>query len=221
MDIIVEGKASRFFRPDKVCISSNFYTLAETYAEALDNGSKAVEVFVKEVIEKLNLDKQELKTRSFNVREEKEYNIDTKKYEFKGFSYSQGAKLSFDYDMNLLAKFMEESAKLENPPRYQIHFDIKNIAQAKSLVMADAYAKAEEKAKMIALAAGKKLKECIKVDFRPFEERVTSNSRFDGELFEEATVRKASSTLSDRIQNTFVPEDIEVTETLYCLWITE
>lgn len=219
MDIIVEGKAKRFFKPDKVCININFYTLTGTYSEALDKGTEAVEVFVKDIFEKLDFNKEELKTRSFNVREETEYNVDTRKHEFKGFSYSQAAKFSFDYDMKRLAKFMEAVSKLENPPRYQISFDIKNMEQAKSLVMADAYAKAEEKAKMIALAAGKKLKECIKVDFRPFEESVTSNSRMGGEMYEKTMFKQAE--ISERIQNTFAPEDVEVTETLYCLWVTE
>lgn len=219
MDIIVEGKAKRYFKPDLVCININFYTLTETYNEALDKGTKVVEVFVKEVFEKLNFSKEELKTRSFNVREETEYNVETRKHVFKGFSYSQAAKFSFDYDIKRLAEFMEEVSKLENPPRYQISFNIKNMAQAKSLVMADAYAKAEEKAKMIALAAGKKLKDCIKVDFRPFEESVTSNSRMGGEMYEKAMFKQAD--ISERIQNTFAPEDVEVTETLYCLWVTE
>lgn len=219
MDIVVEGKASRFFKPDRVCININFYTLTKTYKEALAKGTKAVEVFVKEVFEKLNFNKEELKTRSFNVREESKYNIETKKHEFGGFSYSQAAKFEFDYDMKRLSEFMEAVTKLENPPRYQISFDVKNMAQAKSLVMADAYAKGEEKAKMIALAAGKKLKDCVKVDFRPFEERVISNSRVGEVMFEKAAF--ASDRVSDRIENVFTPEDVEVSETLYCLWITE
>ena len=121
--------------------------------------------------------------------------------------------------MKRLSEFMDEVTKLENPPRYQISFGIKNMVQAKSLVMADAYAKAEEKAKMIALAAGKKLKDCIKVDFRPFEERVTSNSKMGDTMFEKAAF--AADKVSERIENIFTPEDVEVTETLYCLWITE
>lgn len=220
MDIIVEGNAKRYFQPDKVCININFYTLAETYNEALDKGTKTVETFVNTVFEKLNFNKEELKTRSFNVREETEYNTNTQKYEFKGFAYSQSAKFSFDYDMKRLADFMEEVSKLENPPIYQISFDIKNMQQAKSLAMADAYAKAEEKAKMIALAAGKKLKECIKVDFRPFEEYVTSNSRMGNVAFAKKSMF-SEETVSERIQNTFTPEDVEVQETLYCLWVTE
>ena len=219
MDIVVEGRANRFFKPDRVSVSINFYTLTDTYEQALDKGTKAVETFVEGVFEKLNFNKEDLKTRSFNVREETEYNVSTKKYDFKGFSYSQAAKFSFDYDMNRVSQFMEEVSKLENPPRYQISFDIKNMQQAKSLVMADAYAKAEEKAKMIALAAGKRLKDCIKVDFRAFEERVTSNSKMGETMYKQA--RLSEESVSERIQNTFTPEDVEVTETLYCLWITE
>ena len=219
MDIIVEGKANRFFKPDRVCLDINFYTLTKTYEEALEKGTANVEDFILGVLEKLGFNKEELKTRSFKVREETEYNVDTKKHEFKGFSYSQMAKLEMDYDMNRLGEFMEQVTKIQNPPRYQISFGIKNMAQAKSLVMADAYAKAEEKAKMIALAAGKKLKDCIKVDFRPFEERVISNSRMGEAGFSKAMM--AEERASARIENIFTPEDVEVTETLYCLWITE
>ena len=78
MDIMVEGKAKRFFKPDKVDININFYTLTKTYNEALEKGTEAVEMFVKEVFEKLDFNKEELKTRSFNVREETQYNEDKK-----------------------------------------------------------------------------------------------------------------------------------------------
>ena len=77
----------------------------------------------------------------------------------------------------------------------------------------------EEKAKMIALAAGKKLKDCVKVDFRPFEERVISNSEISETSFRMAKFSEAS--IEERIQNAFTPEDVEVIETLYCLWIAE
>lgn len=218
MDIVVEGKASRYFKPDLVCINVNFYTLTESYETALEKGTKNVEQFIENVVEKLNFNKEDLKTRSFNIREENTYNMETKKYEFNGFSYSQSAKFSFDYDMKLIGEFMELTSKLENPPRYQISFDIKNVMNAKSLVLADAFVKAEEKANMIAMAAGKKLKDCIKIDFRPFEERVVSQSRMSETMYEKA---KFGAEVSESIQNIFTPEDVEITETLYCLWITE
>ena len=38
-------------------------------------------------------------------------------------------------------------------------------------------------------------------------------------MYEKAMFKQAD--ISERIQNTFVPEDVEITETLYCLWVTE
>ena len=121
--------------------------------------------------------------------------------------------------MDILSKFMEMVSKLTNPPMYRINFEIKNEEKAKSLVIAKAFVKAEEKAKMIALASGKKLKECIKVDFRPFGERVVSNSNIDRVFEDNACLKKQS--IGETIQNIFTPEDVEISETLYCLWITE
>ena len=220
MDIVVEGRASRFFKPDRVCINLNFYTLTQNYESALELGTKNVEEFVEKVFEKMNFSKEELKTRSFNIREENTYNVETKKYEFKGFSYSQTAKFVFDYDLKILSEFMELTSKLDNPPRYQISFAIKNEESAKSLVLADSYAKAEEKAKMIAMAAGKKLVECIKVDFRPFEEKIFSHSRLD-ETMQQERFGAAKLAATESIQKIFTPEDIEITETLFCLWLAE
>lgn len=219
MDIVVEGKASEFFKPDMVKLNLNFYTKTNDYESALKEGTKNVEIFIEEILTKLDFKKDDLKTRSFNVSEVTKYDYEKKQNYKDGFSYSQSATLKFDYDMNILSKFMELVSKLNNPPMYRISFEIKNEEKAKSLVIAKAFAKAEEKAKMIALASGKRLKECIKVDFRPFDERVISNSNL-GSFLEDKKCFKEGK-MSDTIQNIFTPEDVEISETLYCLWITE
>ena len=57
----------------------------------------------------------------------------------------------------------------------------------------------------------------------PFEEKVISNSYIADsdlpDLFEEETATETK--FRHVIQNIFTPEDIEIRETLYCLWITE
>lgn len=63
---------------------------------------------------------------------------------------------------------------MSNPPQYTIGFTVKNIQESKNEALADAYNMAREKAEAIAKAARKTLKECIKTDFRPFEESVNS-----------------------------------------------
>ena len=66
---------------------------------------------------------------------------------------------------------------MKNPPKYQLSFNVKDIKQSKKEALSEAYNEAKSKAEAIASAAGKNLKECVKIDFRPFEERVVSNSR--------------------------------------------
>ena len=63
--------------------------------------------------------------------------------------------------MAIVADFMEKVAKLKNPPKYTMNFSIKDKEAAKKEVMAEAYTKAKDKAEIIALAAGKTLKDCV------------------------------------------------------------
>lgn len=225
MDIMVEGTGKRFYKPDEVEISLNFYTKTGSYESALEDGTRDVQIFIEDVLTQMQFKKEELKTRSFRVYEEKRYDYE-KKIEIKfGFAYTQGATLKFDYDINVVAEFMEKVSKLQNPPKYTIAFNVKNEQQSKNEAIADAYNKAKEKADAIAKASGKTLKECVKIDFRPFEERVYSASRLGDAMFQEETadfsVGAKKMSAQDTITNIFTPEDIEISETLYCLWIAE
>ena len=226
MDIIVQGEGKKFYKPTEVIISINFYDNEKNYEGALEKGIKTVEIFIEKVLNSLNINKDELKTSNFRISHNIRYNFQTKKNVDNGSDYNQNATLKLDYKMELIAEFMEKVSELKNPPKYNMTFNVKEKEDAKKEVMAEAYNKAKEKAEIIALAAGKKLKDCIKVDFRPFEERVISNSRLsDSDLLGEeerfGLVHKERASTSDVIQNIFTPEDVEISETLYCLWIAE
>ena len=231
MDIIVEGVGKKSYKPDEVVINLNFYTKADSYDGALEQGTKDVEIFIATVLEQMQINKDTLKTRSFRVYEETRYDYESKMQIKLGFAYTQEATLKFDYSMATIAEFMDRVSKLQNAPKYHLDFDIKDIKQSKKEVLKEAYNNAKEKAEAIAISANKKLKDCIKVDFRPFEERVISNSKLNsldmmseeregairGTIAEKAIMK----TTRDVIQNIFTPEDVEIIETLYCLWITE
>lgn len=229
MDIIVEGVGKKFYTPDEVEINLDFYTRADSYESALENGTKNVEIFINDVLEKMNLNKEIMKTRSFRVYEEKQYDYDKKIYIKLGYAYTQQANIKFDYSMNTIAEFMDMVSKLENPPKYHLVFNVKDIKKCKDEVLAEAYNKAKEKAETIAKTAGKELKECVKTDFRPFEERVVSRSSLNSQdmyMEKEMSMNGAKFGMAKRtgvqetIQTIFTPEDIEITETLYCLWVT-
>ncbi|HJJ04557.1 MAG TPA: SIMPL domain-containing protein [Clostridiaceae bacterium] len=229
MDIIVEGVGKKFYTPDEVEINLDFYTRADSYESALESGTKNVEFFINDVLEKMNFNKEIMKTRSFRVYEEKQYDYDKKIYIKLGYAYTQQANIKFDYSMNTIAEFMDMVSKLENPPKYHLVFNVKDIKKCKDEVLAEAYNKAKDKAETIAKAAGKELKECVKTDFRPFEERVISRSSLNSQdmyMEKEMSIDGAKFGMAKRtgvqetIQTIFTPEDVEITETLYCLWIT-
>ena len=229
MDIIVEGVGKKYYKPDEVIINLEFYTKADSYDGALEQGTRDVEIFIENILGQMQISKDTLKTRSFRVYEETRYDYERKMQIKLGFAYTQAATLKFDYSMNTIAEFMDKISKLQNAPKYNLEFSIKDIKQSKKEALAEAYNNAREKAENIAVSANKKLKECVKVDFRPFEEKVISNSRLSSldMVFEEETSigavpeKAMRKTTADVIQNIFTPEDVTIMETLYCLWITE
>ena len=223
MEIIVEGKGRKFYKPDEVMVDLQFYNKNSSYELALKEGVKSIELFIKNVLEELNFSKEDLKTRSFRVYEENKYDYNEKIYVHDGFAYTQSANIKFDYNIEIMSKLMDMISKMKNPPKYTIVFNVKDEQSVKSEVLKEAYNKAKERAEAIAIAAGKTLKECVKTDFRPFEEYVNSNTRINQMDYEKSInmVDRASINTEQIITNTFTPEDIEISETLYCLWTTD
>ncbi|MGP1608937.1 MAG: SIMPL domain-containing protein [Clostridium sp.] len=224
MDIIVEGVGKKLYTPDEVEIDIAFYTIADSYDSALERGTKDVEIFIKDVLEKMNFNKEIMKTRSFRVYEESQYDYDKKRYLNLGYAYAQEAIIKFDYSMNTIAEFMANVSKLENSPKYRLVFNVKDIKKCKNEVLVEAYNQAKDKAETIARAAGKELKECVKTDFRPFEEKVISRSLLNSNdvyMQDEQSIYGAGFDMKvqETMQTIFTPEDVEITETLYCLWI--
>lgn len=228
MDIMVEGVGKKFYTPDEVEISLDFYTKEDSYEKALEKGTNDVEIFINSVLKEMNFDKEIMKTRSFRVYEETRFDYNKKIYIKLGFAYTQKATIKFDYSINTVAEFMDRVSKLENPPKYYLSFNVKDMQKCKNEVLSEAYSKAKSKAEAIALAAGKELKECIKTDFSPFNENIVSNSSLDSQnmlirgraLSNNMYGETNGTAVQDTIQTIFTPEDIEISEVLYCLWIT-
>ena len=220
MEIIVEGKAISYLKPDQVIINFDFIMKGNSYEEVLELGVKNVEDFIQNLILKNSFAKEDLKTRSFTIREDRKYNEATRRYDFDGYVYSQGAMLKFDYNASLLAHIFEELSKLATPPKAYVNFGIKNERECRKNMLGLAYKDAKEQAEMIALAAGKTLQDCLKVDFKPIITSYISRSSFNGDmLYEKRAVGRGST--SEVITNIFTPEDIELTENLYCVWVAE
>lgn len=232
MDIIVEGIGKKYYTPEEVEIRLEFYTMEDSYEKALERGTKDVEIFIDDVLVEMGFSKEELKTRSFKVYEETRYDYDKKKTISLGYAYTQNGTMKFEYSIEKMAEFMDRVSKMKNPPKYYLSFNVKDVKQSKKEALAEAYNEAKAKAEAIACSAGKSLKECVKIDFRPFAEKVISNSSFNSNdlmldmMFEEDSApvmskKMRASKAQEAIQTIFTPEDIEISETLYCLWVTD
>lgn len=217
MEIIVMGKATEYFTPDEIILNLNFYTKESTYNGVLSKGVNDVQIFVSEVLLKNGFDIHDMKTSNFVIKKEQKYDEETRSYIFDGFSFNQSTYLKFDYDKERLMRIMEDLSKLENAPSCQINFDVKDIEKYKRIILSKAYEDAKMQAETIALAANKGLKQCLKVDFKPFDSDYMSQTNLDSTMMYET----AKSNIAESLYNTFTPEDIEVSETLYCLWIAE
>ena len=112
MEIIVQGKGTEYFTPNEIIISINFYKKGNSYEEVLNSGLMSVQNFVNNILLPNSFSKEDMKTRSFVVREEQKYDNMTREYSFDGFSFSQLASIKFDYDKTKLASIMEQLSKM-------------------------------------------------------------------------------------------------------------
>lgn len=217
MDIImVQGTGRISKTPNKVGLNFEFRRLDSSYEKSLAMGVKDVEIYIDTLI-KLGFKKEALKTRAFRVSENRVYDEKTRTYESKGFIFNQSARIEFDYDIKLMSKIMEETSKLKNPPTYTIVFGLKEDKKLEEKLFKLAYEDAEFQAKAIAKACGKTSHfNCKKISFEPLDDRYVSSSRYetDGVLAKCASAR-------DSIEKVFVPEDVELEKTLYCLFDVE
>ena len=74
MEIIVQGKGTEYFTSDEAILNINFYIKGQSYEEVLTEGVKNVEIFVNEVLLRNVFNKDEMKTRSYIIREDRKYN---------------------------------------------------------------------------------------------------------------------------------------------------
>lgn len=219
MDIVVMGKGKLNFKPDQIVINFDFNLKEKTYEKVLQLGTNVVEKYLSLLLS-FGFKKEDFKTRSFRVSENREYDNIKRTYVSKGYVFNQSAKIKFDYDIKKLSQLMEKTSAFDDAPAYRIDFAIKDEKCAEEELLKLAFKDAEMQAKFIASASGKELKDCVKVSFEPFDEKLTSESRLDSN--EMMCYAKAGArAVSESVQTVFVPEDVVVEKEVYCLFVTK
>ena len=214
MKIIVEGNGEKSYKPNQVVLVFDFKTANVNYNKALELGVKNVAEYL-EFLLSMGFEKESFKTQSFRVSEDRHYDEQTRKYIKDGYVFTQCAKIEFEFDMVRLSKLMEKTAEFENPPIYRINFNVKEEKQANEELLGLAYEDALFQATAIAKASGTTITGCKRVSFQPFDfSENMSHSSLDGAIMRNAKCCAAGT--SESIQNTFVPEDVVLKQTVYC-----
>ena len=216
MEIIVKGIGEINVKPNLIKLTFNFNLKEKSYDGAIKNGIKNVESYIL-LLTKLGFNKEDIKTNSFRLSENKEYNEKTRTYVSNGYLYYQCVNLEFDYDMSKLSEIIDKTSKLNNGPSYTINFTIKDDKKLEEELLDDAYKNAEFQAKAIAKSCGKdKTLNCKKISFQPFDESFYSQTSFD-----RIKMADYGSSIGESLQNVFVPENIQVQKEIYCLFEAE
>ena len=218
MEIIVQGKGTKYFTPNEIILNLNFYQKKNSYKEALNFGITSVQNFTNNILLKNGFGPEDLKTRNFVIREEQKFDNVKRQNLPDGFSYNQTATIKFDYDKEKLSVIMEQLSNLDDAPKCNISFGVKDEKECRRQILSEAYKDAQLQAQAIAEASGKELKQCIRVDFKPFTTSYISQTNLEESM---VNAKSEKSGIATMITNTFTPEDIELSETLYCLWNAE
>ena len=219
MEILVQGYGEKSFKPDEIEIRFEFSTKSKDYNSTLMSGTKNVEDYFK-LLRSLGFSKESIKTNNLRVSEDRVYNEKSRKYEKVGFVYRQNVKLKFDFDIKKMSAIMDKTSKLTNPPTYNFSFNVKENKKAEAEILDLAFKDAKSQAEAIAKSAKLKLTKCAKVSFKPFEEFLSSPTRFEG-IRDEMMSKACKADVAESIENIFMPEDVTASKDIYCIWIAE
>ena len=233
MQIFMKGEASRDYAPDEVLLTATFEYRADTYDEALRGGVEKVSSYIEKIKEVGDLKPEDFKTRAYSVAERKHINEikaeneadldkNLRKIVSEGFFFRQFVSLATAYDRDRLAKIMIATSMIEEAPQIQMSFGLKRTEDRRRELIGDAYNDAKSKAEALAHAAGKHLRDCIRVDL----DNVENNPGFEGAQYKRVGTSTRAMDMTSfnetikKIDESFSPDDITVKKTISCVWET-
>jgi len=209
--IRVTGKGKVSVAPDTVRLNLSADGCEWEYDESVKAAAVALSE-LQECLEKIGLDRKELKTLSFGVNANYEYRRKANgegESCFTGYKFSYRFKLELPIDNKLLSKVLRGLAKTNVAPKGDINYILKNDEPAKNEMLAKAVADSRKKAEVLCMAAGVKLGEVNTINYSWGEIEFVSRSECcDMELAEAGCACDMEMT----------PDDIDVTDTVTVEW---
>lgn len=214
MEINVVGQGEKSYKPDQVTIDVTISAVYKDHEEALIKGEESVLEFLK-AMKPFGFEFEDFKTVDYQIKDELSHQNNT--YKKIGVRYTRSLNLKFDYDIKKMAKMVETASKLKNAPRITARYGLKDTKSAEIALYADAYQNAKNQADIIANTAGLKVVRCAKIntdeEFNDYHS-ITSCGP-------DVMCKKAYSSASETMAQTYVPQDIVVNQRIYCVFVAE
>lgn len=212
--IRVTGKGKIKVKPDTTRLTITLEGITKEYGEALDESSQDTNS-LKDLFEKYEFAREDLKTLSFNVNEEfesykeRQNGRETYKNRLVGYKFRHVLKVEFESDNIRLGKILYALANSEIHPEFRISYTVKDPEAAKNEVLGKAVKDAKAKAIVLAEASDVSLKDIQTVDY--------SWGELDLEvrpMHRDMVCEPPKGCYDIDIE----PDDIEVTDTVTVVW---
>ena len=210
--IRVTGKGMIRVHPDMTRIMITLQGFDPEYGETLRRSSEETEV-LRDALNGLGFDRSDLKTLSFDVETQYEYeDRTTYKKRFVGYTYEHRMKVDFESDNQRLGRILYVLANSPVCPEVKICYFVKDQEAAKNEMLAKAVTDAREKAVLLTQAGGVNLKDIQAIDYSWGE------VRFESRLMECAPEAPCRGISGGSYDLDIEPDDIDMQDTVTVIW---
>lgn len=202
------GEASCFMEPDMCNISFRVSKHNISYNKCINELNKEVSKILNK-LKSIEIEKDSLVTKDFEIRPHNVYNEDLKKYVFEEYIGEHRIDISIDNDSSLINKVLSMLNKNSFTPKVDISFGLRddNLIKEKALEMA--ISKAKRNAEIISKNLDVKLVDILNIRYDS-EENIIRRPRY--EYLEEMRMSESSCDFN------IMPEDTEYSESVSITW---
>ncbi len=170
--IKIKGKASVSVAPDTIEVSMGVEAKDPSYDKAMEKARQALED-IRKALAKEELEKEDIKTRSFSVESDYE-NVRNNKGDyirkFVGYRISNRLRLELDQDPEKLGRVLTALANSKVDPEITIIYKVKDRKEFEDQVLEEAIKDAKSKAEVIAKASDLELLNIVSINYGGGEE---------------------------------------------------
>ncbi len=209
--ITVTGQGKASAPADYVVLSMSLEVLHKEYELAMEMAGRQL-ALLQDSLSAVGFGKNELKTTAFRVNTEYESVTDgAGNYQsvFKGYLISHSIKLAFDFNQERLAEALSAIAGSPSEPRLSIAFTVRDQTEIKDNLLRMATDTARRKAQILCDASAVTLGDLQSIKYSWGDADLYSKTDFN--LGERSMVMMKASL-------DFVPEDIEIEDTVTFVW---